>query len=1800
MGRKFKLFMAVLMIISSILPMGISTVFAVEEPGTLIESYDFEGTTEGWYGSGGVTLQSVSGEVYGANNGLNSLLSTGRTNPDYGATNVDVKALLEKGATYEISAYVKLYDTESSSLMLQMAENGSAWPLIDSLTLETDDGQWHQITGTYSFDTDMSSLELFVTAGVGESYLLDNVTITMTSPAPTATTVPTATAAPTSGTKLVALSFDDGPDNTRTGMILDKLDEYQVPATFFMIGQLINSGTSATVERVVADGHEIGNHSWAWSSMDTMSETQIQQSIADTNAAILEYAGVTPKFFRAPNLASNGTMKTAIDLTFIQGIVTEDYLSTKTAQDLSTKVFTDVTDGAIILMHDSQGYQTVDSNPTAESLDLIIPELQSQGYEFVTLTELFSRKGVTLDPDDNEIYNAVTGTTAPEPIDVNLSNDFEGNYTGWGPRGDVTLSLAEGVSHSGTSSLLTTGRADTWQGPSFNVTDYMMQGGTYDISVWVKLAEGEDPSNVKVSLEVQGDTTKDGSTGWYTVDGATQVTADNWVEFTTEYTLSTTGSNLSLYLEADTLASFYIDDFSLVSQGTVQQEIQNDLISVKDEYADYFEIGAAIRPVDIEGTASELLLKHYNSVVAENAMKGESILSSIDESGNLVYNWTEADAIANFIEANNMQFRYHTLFWHSQFPDWFFTDADGNPMASDEDEDGNYTYCGTDKEADQELLYARMEAYINAVVERYGASVDSWDVVNEVIDKTQADGMRRSRWYAVTEKEFVKKAFELTKQALATYGGTGKLYINEFDTEDTVKLNFLYDLVSEVNAEENWFNGEKLIDGVGHQTHIKINSPSISSIVESIEKFGDIGLDNQITELDISIYAVNDTSDYGSNVPEEVLLKLAYRYKELFEGLVSVSDYISNVTFWGISDNNSWLSAPQADRTDMPLLFDKYFQAKAAYWGIIDPSQLDPLIQELDSSMGTPVVDGQKELVWDTVNSNTVESGTLSADFKTLWDEGNLYVLAEVRDASIDIGDKVEVFVDENNAKTTSYEDDDASYSFSRNGGDVEGDSYSVSIEATDDGYRVEASIDLATAVTSGGLLGFDIRFTDASTSTIVSWNDTENAQDEDTSRFGELNLVGSVSVSEAVYGTPVIDGIMDDMWNDALEISTDKWATELDSAKFVDLVGSTAKVRTMWDSERIYLYAEVTDSKLSKASPDKYQQDSVEVFLDQFNNKTSTFGTDDSQYRVRYDNDHSFEKNAVEEKIESATVYGDVYGGGYVVEMSILLDAIDAKAGDVIGFDFQVNNDEDGDGTRDSVAIWNDTSGITYMDISKIGALRLVANKVELVAKIEEANALSSTDYTSSSWLELETELTVAEAVYAEPASSQIEVDLAVDNLGAAIDSLEEESSSGGDSTSSGGSSSGEATTTPVTTPTTQTVTIEAGKINIQPVVDTVSNKVTTTVDINTVNKALEQAVLDKTGNKVISVEISKIEGVKNYALNLPLVMVSEALLDAKIEVKTPVASVMVPNNMFAGRTDITEEYISLEVEATDTTDMDMELKNKIGTRPVIDVKAKAGNREIKWNNPSAPVTISVDYLPTAEELVDNEHIVVLYIDDSGKAVTVPSGRYVAAEAKVKFNTTHFSKYAVAYVKETFNDIASYSWARKQIEVLASKGIISGTNKELKTFDPARNISRADFIVLLVKALDFNGLVDSNFSDVNESKYYYEAVGIAKKLGITEGSGNNMFNPEQEITRQDMMVLVAKALRIAKKEVADADASYLQSYSDASNVSGYATESVAALVKDGIVKGSGNNLEPKGKSTRAQVAAIMYMIYNK
>ncbi|AEE90938.1 Ig domain protein group 2 domain protein [Tepidanaerobacter acetatoxydans Re1] len=182
---------------------------------------------------------------------------------------------------------------------------------------------------------------------------------------------------------------------------------------------------------------------------------------------------------------------------------------------------------------------------------------------------------------------------------------------------------------------------------------------------------------------------------------------------------------------------------------------------------------------------------------------------------------------------------------------------------------------------------------------------------------------------------------------------------------------------------------------------------------------------------------------------------------------------------------------------------------------------------------------------------------------------------------------------------------------------------------------------------------------------------------------------------------------------------------------------------------------------------------------------------------------------------------------------------------------------------------------------------------------------------------------------------------------------------------------------------------------------------------------------------------------------------------------------------------------------------------------------------------------------------------------------------------------------------KKTFNDITDYPWAKEAIETLASQGIIKGTTEN--TFEPGKNITRADFITLLVRALNLKTDIDTNFDDIEPGTYYYEPLGIAKKLGIAQGIGYNKFNPQAQISRQDMMVIVARALKTTNKISTTGTFEDISTFADAGEVSSYAIEGVATLIKEGIIQGStGNMINPKGNATRAETAVIIYRIYTK
>ena len=179
---------------------------------------------------------------------------------------------------------------------------------------------------------------------------------------------------------------------------------------------------------------------------------------------------------------------------------------------------------------------------------------------------------------------------------------------------------------------------------------------------------------------------------------------------------------------------------------------------------------------------------------------------------------------------------------------------------------------------------------------------------------------------------------------------------------------------------------------------------------------------------------------------------------------------------------------------------------------------------------------------------------------------------------------------------------------------------------------------------------------------------------------------------------------------------------------------------------------------------------------------------------------------------------------------------------------------------------------------------------------------------------------------------------------------------------------------------------------------------------------------------------------------------------------------------------------------------------------------------------------------------------------------------------------------------KQLFNDISEYDWAKDAIYFLYEKGIITGISET--EFAPGIDIKRADYMLLIVRMLGFSAEFSENFTDVSKEKYYYREIGAAKALGLTSGTGNNMFNPEASITRQDMFVLAYRILSMKKAEMNGPDNSKISIFDDYLEIADYAKDSIAALVNSGLVKGEGNRINPCSNASRAETAVFIYRIY--
>jgi len=350
----------------------------------------------------------------------------------------------------------------------------------------------------------------------------------------------------------------------------------------------------------------------------------------------------------------------------------------------------------------------------------------------------------------------------------------------------------------------------------------------------------------------------------------------------------------------------------------------HETTTLREAFAGKFYIGGTISPwalrTPTEGMA-QLAYTHYDAITADNAMKWGPFNPQPGE-----YRMEGADAFMAFADEHDFYTIGHCLFWHSQTPGWVYEDADGNDLT-------------------REALLARMRERAELYAERYGSRVDVWDVVNESIE---SDGSRRrSRFNQILGDEFEAEAFKI---ADAVMPKSAKLIYNDYGMTDPGRRDAVVAMVKDFQQR-----GIR-IDGIGMQGHWSMNRPSIQEIEDSILAFASTGLPIHITELDVdflgrdqffgaeganvdiqSRQATPENNPYPDGLPPEAEEQLAKRWEEIFALLLKHSDKIERVTFWAITDANSWLNNwPARGRTNYPTLINRDGSLKPAYHRVVE------------------------------------------------------------------------------------------------------------------------------------------------------------------------------------------------------------------------------------------------------------------------------------------------------------------------------------------------------------------------------------------------------------------------------------------------------------------------------------------------------------------------------------------------------------------------------------------------------------------------------------------------------------------------------------------------------------------------------------------------------------------------------------------------------------------------------------------------------------------------------------------------
>jgi endo-1,4-beta-xylanase len=343
------------------------------------------------------------------------------------------------------------------------------------------------------------------------------------------------------------------------------------------------------------------------------------------------------------------------------------------------------------------------------------------------------------------------------------------------------------------------------------------------------------------------------------------------------------------------------------------------LTTLKDAFAGSFLVGAALNEAQFteqDQRGAAIVKAQFNTITPENILKWQSVHPRRGE-----YDFAAPDKYVAFGERNGMFIVGHTLVWHQQTPRWVFEDGSGAPVSRD-------------------TLLARLRDHIQTVVGRYRGRVKGWDVVNEAVEE---DGtLRKTPWLSIIGEDYLVKAFEFAHEA----DPAAELYYNDYSVENAPKRNGVIALIRKLQT------AGVPVTAVGLQGHNRMDWPSVAQQDSTIAAFAALGVKVNITELDIDVLPrataspgadvslrarqADALNPYAAGLPDSVQQALARRYADLFRVYMKHRDAIARVTFWGVSDGDSWLNNwPVRGRTSYPLLFDRAGQPKPAFDAVI-------------------------------------------------------------------------------------------------------------------------------------------------------------------------------------------------------------------------------------------------------------------------------------------------------------------------------------------------------------------------------------------------------------------------------------------------------------------------------------------------------------------------------------------------------------------------------------------------------------------------------------------------------------------------------------------------------------------------------------------------------------------------------------------------------------------------------------------------------------------------------------------------